>query len=190
MVRERNVAVAVEDYKKAIQGSVNYKKEICKLLNSQEMKNELSCDYLMFDSALDSPDCMEKFRDPFNNSGFSSGSDSYHYVWIGFTKENIPIVVGKAAISKAKNWDLGDLFLRYSLFGGVTQDILIHIIAEDKIGNLKKLDEELNDFMKSALIVLLDVTTNEKASANETIIGNKILEKKIPLLNRRSHCYR
>lgn len=134
--------------------------------------------------------------------------ESYHYVWVGLSKGNV-VVVGKTSFSKKARSNFGDLFNKYNIFGGITQEILMKVIIcenEDidlddvesvknleKIKQLEQLNKELNKFFTHAIIIPVDVGSVSKKEAIgicsevEKGIGEYLIKKKVKILNKDGH---
>ncbi len=120
--------------------------------------------------------------------GLSMKSKDYHYAWIGLTKDNVAVVVGRSSYSKKARIAFGDLFKEYSVFGSVSQNIILKLaLSQGKFKVLEDANDKLNSFITSAYIIPLDVDEIKESSELEREIGDALLKENKTILNMFSH---
>lgn len=106
------------------------------------------------------------------------------YVWIGFDSDGFVLVVAKAQadIDKKK---YGDLFDFYKLNLTPTPRFILELVLTDDERKTKNsLYKKMNDYMDKVIVIPIE---RENAHDLEKRIGDKLLEKDIPILNKISH---
>ncbi len=144
-------------------------------------------------------DSIEGFKIKYKRYfGKLSGNDlsTYYYVWVGLSKGNV-VVVGRTSFSKKARSNFGDLFNRYNIFGGVTQEIIMKIIISEKeyldFKKIEQLNKDLNNFFTHAIIIPVDVGSVDGKDAIkicsdvEKKIGEYLLQNNVKILNKEGH---
>ena len=188
MNREERIKLALEEYAKftkevndTTRFSASCVIEIIKNASFSVVDNERIFEHCMSDT-------LDKlgFKNRFSGLSRNCEKNCYYYVWIGLTKDNCPVVVGRSSFPQEATSEFGDLFLSYSVFGSVSQEIIINLIAPEEIDKLRELDKRINEFINKAIVIPVDVNTIEDANEIETQIG-ELLKNKVPLLDKISH---
>lgn len=156
--------------------------ELVKLLGDSKLINHIERIFIQNLEELKPNEFKKHFE------GLSEDSDIYFYVWVGLTKEDTVVVIGRSSFSKKARTFFGDLFRNYSIWGqSVTQEIILNIIEPNQKKYLEDLNTRLNNFITKAIIVPLDVSSVDRASKSETEIGNYLISSEVPILNVESH---
>jgi len=170
--------------------------------------NEFVSSKNIFDITLESNEDFKLKYKKYFESLLNNDLKSYYYVWIGLSKGNV-VVVGRASFSKNARSNFGDLFNKYNIFGGITQEILMKVIIYeneninlkdvesvnklDKIKQLEQLNKELNNFFTHAIIIPVDVgAVNDQEAIHicsnvEKELGECLIKEKIKILNKDGH---
>lgn len=149
-----------------------------------------------FITTLDSTeDFKSKYKEYFSKLS-SNNLSTYYYVWVGLSKGNV-VVVGRTSFSKKARSNFGDLFNRYNIFGGITQEIIMKIIISEKteldLKKVEQLNKELNAFFTHAIILPVDVgsVSHKEAIDNcsdvEKQIGEYLTKNNVEILNKDGH---
>lgn len=181
-------------------------KRICEFV--KKYLNKFVSPKNIFDITLESnEDFKLKYKKYFERL-LENDLTSYYYIWIGLSEGNV-VVVGRTSFSKNARSNFGDLFNKYNIFGGITQEILMKVIIYenedinlndvasvnklDKIKQLEQLNEELNNFFTHAIIIPVDVgAVNNKEAIHicsnvEKELGECLIKEKIKILNKDGH---
>ncbi|MDO4667016.1 MAG: hypothetical protein Q4A90_04175 [Streptococcus sp.] len=108
------------------------------------------------------------------------------YVWIGFDSDGFVLVVAKAQVNIDEN-QYGDLFDFYKPYLSPTPRFILELdgfLTNQEYRMQKNLYKKMNDYMIKAIVIPID---RVNAHALERKIGDKLLEKNIPILNKYSH---
>ncbi|WP_314208562.1 hypothetical protein [Vagococcus salmoninarum] len=125
---------------------------------------------------------FELFSELFQN--LSSTDEVYQYVWISFSEDDNPIVIGRTSFDeKEKNKKkFGDIHQKFDLLDNKTTDMLVNIMSRTKntkmqlkpsnyykiyndesvevtiLEIIEQVNEELNQFVSKAIVIPLDVS--------------------------------
>ncbi|WP_414839734.1 hypothetical protein [Carnobacterium sp. TMP28] len=114
------------------------------------------------------------------------------YVWVGLTEDDFVIVIGKTNANLYKQM-YGDLFYKYKEWGtSLTPRFITEIVANEEQKIVwNALVDQVNSYIKKAIIIPFNKNLEESASILEKKIGNLLLiDNDIPILNKRSHNYK
>ncbi|MBP1042407.1 hypothetical protein I6N95_15415 [Vagococcus sp. BWB3-3] len=149
-----------------------------------------------FITTLDSTEDFKSRYKKYFSKLSSNNLLSYYYVWIGLSKGNV-VVVGRTSFSKKARSNFGDLFNRYNIFGGITQEIIMKIIISEKteldLKKVEQLNKELNAFFTHAIILPVDVGSVSPEEATRTCsdvekqIGEYLTKNNVEILNKDGH---
>lgn len=100
--------------------------------------------------------------------------------------------MGRSSFSN-KSKTYGDLFSKYSVFGIVSQEILLRMnLTHEELSVLENANDKINSYITTAYVIPLKIDSSlpqaDIASECETIIG-EILSKKYTIFNLKSHLY-
>lgn len=131
-----------------------------------------------------------KFEETFKNN--EKDEFKQHYIWVGLNKDNVIFVVGRSSFSNISK-TYGDLFSKYSVFGIVSQEILLRMnLTHEELSVLENANDKINSYITTAYVIPLKIDSSlpqaDIASECETIIGD-ILSKKYTIFNLKSHLY-
>lgn len=108
------------------------------------------------------------------------------YVWIGLHSDGFVLVVAKAQVDIDKE-KYGDLFDFYKPYFSPTPRFILELdglLTDEEQKIRKELDKKMNDYMDIAIVIPVD---RINAKELERRIGDKLLERNIPILNKYSH---
>lgn len=116
---------------------------------------------------------------------FKKIKNDFEYIWIGLSREDFVIVVGKSHTNFA-NTDFGDLFKEYKL------PTTARFILDLEKGNdeVIKTWSLINGYIKKAIIIKFTKSSKFPTAHDlEKGIGNLLLDENVPILNKYSHNY-